>query len=109
MPVKTLFECEICSHQSQERKEIEACEAQGNQHLYPVDTPIEFRLSMKGDWWCGVVTEVSFEAKSHKPIYKVWVNDPDERQRMNLHPGIEHVTSLEEDNLRTPQDELATV
>ena len=80
-PMKTLYVCDICGLQSYDDQVIKDCEEQGNDHVYPVGTAIEFKPARaKGEWIPGTIHEVEFGRGDHMPLYIIRVSEQTAKQ-----------------------------
>ena len=90
--MKTIYECIHCGSQSEDRGKIEACEAQGANHIFKKDTTVQFQTrSVPEKWFPGVVHTISFEQSGHRPRYVVRVSPRIMRQigvSVSLFDGI---------------------
>ena len=75
MKTITIFVCEICGNKLEDKKEIERCEKQGNEHKFNTGQEVEFLWAPEGikRWMKAKVERTKFENGTHSPVYELRV------------------------------------
>lgn len=65
--MKITYECEFCGFHSQNKEEVEKCEAQGVKSKFSVDEEVEYALdNEKKQWGKVVVSAILFKERTHE-------------------------------------------
>lgn len=84
--MKIIYECEICGFRSQNKEEVQRCEAQGAKNKFSVGEEVEYRHIKQ--WERVKVQSVLFFEKTHRIKYVVgpnskiflWASQADEEE-----------------------------
>ena len=71
--METIYKCEICGYESENKKKVQKCEARGRKNKFSINEKVDARVAGIGGFVIvkARVRKVLFQKRTHKAVYNL--------------------------------------